>query len=163
MFGKKIGLIVICAALTTFAMGRVESLAAHRGFAGSTAWAQSWDDSADDAASTQSPTLPNVAGTYSGSIEDHRFGNGTISATISQGGTSGGVLSGSWSTDVGGGITSSLKGKVLANSSVTLRLKVRGACHLVAHGTFENGDEIVGVYHASGCGGADHGHFDMTD
>ena len=153
MFAKKIGLMVIGAAMAMFAMGR-----------GSTAWAQSWDDVADDAASeSQPPTLPNVAGTYSGNIHDHHFGDGTITATIAPGGASGGVLSGSWSTDLDGGLGTTLKGKVQANSAVTLRLKIKGTCHLVAHGTFENGNEIVGVYHAAGCGGPDHGTFDMTD
>jgi hypothetical protein len=154
MFAKKIGLMVIGVALAMFAMGR-----------GSTAWAQSWDDSGDDAASESQPTtLPDIAGSYTGSVQDHRFGSGSISATISQGGPSGGVLSGSWSTDVGGGVTDApLKGKVKPNNAVTLRLKIRGNCHLVAHGTFENGDEIVGVYHAAGCGGPDHGTFDITD
>jgi hypothetical protein len=152
MFAKKIGLMVIGAALAMFAMGR-----------GSTAWAQSWDDPADDAASAQPTTLPNIAGSYSGDVADHRFGDGTLSATISQGGPSGGVLSGNWSTDIGGGASGPLKGKVKPNNAVTLRLKIHGNCHLVAHGTFENGDEIVGVYHAAGCGGPDHGTFDITD
>ncbi len=161
---RKSGLVIACTALAMFAIGRVESLAAHRGFAGSTACAQSWDDPADDTAAGSPSTLPNIAGSYTGNVSDHRFGDGTISATISQGGPSGGVLSGSWDTDIGGGVTGApLKGKVKPNNAVTLKLKIHGNCGLIAHGTFENGDEIKGVYHAFGCGGPDHGNFDIFD
>ena len=165
MVGKKVGLVIAVTALTMFAMGRVESLARHRGFAGSSAWAQSWDDAADDAASNSpTGTPPDVTGNYSGNVTDHRFGPGTLELDItSQGGSSGGKLSGTWSTDLSGGTSGALKGKVQSNSSVTLRLNIRGTCHLVAHGTFQNGDEIVGVYHAVGCGGPDHGSFDVVD
>jgi|HubBroStandDraft_6_1064221.scaffolds.fasta_scaffold235791_2 hypothetical protein len=157
----KIGFVIAGTALAMFAMGRVESLAAHHGFSGSQAWAQQWDDSsgdsssADDSESKSSP--PNVAGTYSGTIEDHRFGAGTISATISQNGSK---LSGPWSSSFGSG---TLKGKVSSKGTISARLKLKGGCGLNMHGTFENGDEIAGVYTVTGCGKADHGTFDMTD
>jgi len=158
---RKLSFVVTGIVLATFVMGRVESLAEHRGFGDSLAWAQAWDDSSDDAASqsdvskSKSPP-PDVSGTYSGTVEDHRFGGGTISGTISQNGSK---LSGSWETDVNGGASGTLKGTVKSNSSVKMKLKIRGACGLNAHGIFENGDEISGVYHVSGCGKPDHGTF----
>lgn len=63
--------------------------------------------------------------------------------------------------DLNGGAGGKLKGTVKANGSVKLTLKIKGSCHLDAHGMFENGDEITGVYHASGCGRPDHGTFDI--
>jgi hypothetical protein len=151
MFGKNIGAIVFGAALTMFAIGQV---------AASTAWAQD-DEAADAAVDSNPPTVPDVSGTYSGSLDDHRKGNGTISATISQ---TGNVLSGTWSSDVGG-VGGKLSGKVNSSSDVTMTLKIHGkaGCSLHATGTFENGDEISVVYVASGCNHSDHGTIDMTD
>jgi len=167
MLGK-IGFVMGVTVLAMFMMGRVESLAAHRGFGGSTAWAEQWDVTAGDASPqddvvAQPDSLPDVSGSYSGSVASHRFGSGTLSATISQGGPSGGSLSGTWSTDLDGGIESTLKGKVKPNSKVSLKLKISGHCGLVAHGTFKNGDEISGAYHTNGCGKPDHGTFDIID
>jgi hypothetical protein len=159
MLGKKIGLMAIGAVLAMFAIGQAGSLIAHRGFAGSTAWAQ--DDEAPDAAiDSTPPTVPDVSGTYSGQIDDHRKGNGTISATIGQ---SGNVLSGTWSSDLKAG--GKLSGKVNASSDVTMTLKLHGkpGCSLHASGTFENGDEISMVFIAVGCHHSDHGTIDMTD
>ena len=164
----KIGSVIGAIALATFMMGRAESLTAHCGFGGSTVWAEQWDDTAGDASPqddfvAQPDSLPDVSGSYSGSVESHRFGSGTLSATISQGGPSGGSLSGGWGTDLDGGIENTLKGKVKPNSKVSLKLKISGHCGLVAHGTFKNGDEISGKYHSNGCGRPDHGTFDIFD
>jgi hypothetical protein len=163
MMGK-IGLVITGTVLAMFVMGRVESLAAHRGFGGSTAWAQNWDDPADDAGVDSQPaTVPDVSGSYSGPVEDHRFGSGTIAVEISQGGPSGGKLSGPWETDLNGGAVGTLKGKVKPNNKVAMKLKItgKGSCGLNAHGIFENGNEISGVYHTTGCGHPDHGTFDI--
>lgn len=97
----KISFVIAGIVLTTFVMGRVESLAAHRGFGGgSDAWAQSWDDSAGDASSQADDSLakmppPDVSGSWSGLVEDHRFGEGDISATVNQ---KRAKLSGSWTS-----------------------------------------------------------------
>jgi hypothetical protein len=150
MFAKKIGLMVIGAAIAMFAIGQI---------AASTAWAQD-DEAADAAADSQPPTVPDVGGTYSGSLDDHRKGNGTISATIDQ---SGKLLSGTWSSDLKAG--GKLTGKVNASSDVTMTLKLHGkaGCSLDAKGTFENGNEISMVFVAVGCHHSDHGTIDMTD
>jgi hypothetical protein len=47
----KIGLVITGIVLAVFAMGRVESVAKHRGFSESAVWAQESDDQADDAVS----------------------------------------------------------------------------------------------------------------
>jgi len=112
----KIGFVIAGTALAIFAMGRVESLAAHHGFIGSQAWAQQWDDSSGDSSpaadSESKSTPPDVAGTYSGSIKDHRFGAGTITATIDQ---TGSKLSGTANSSFGGG---TLKGKVSSKGTI---------------------------------------------
>jgi hypothetical protein len=160
MFGKKIGLMVTGAVLAMFAMGHVESLAAHRGFAGSTAWAQSWDDEADDAAvDSQPPTVPNVGGSYSGTLQDHRLGTGDIAITINQ---TGSKLSGTWNSSFSGSGTHHFKGKVKSDSTVIMALHFHG-CTVAVKGTFQNGDEILGGYKVLNCGRSDHGTIDITD
>lgn len=132
MLGK-IGFVMGFMVLPMFMMGPVESLAMHRGFAGTAAWAGQWDDTAGDASPqddvvAQPDSLPDVSGSYSGSVESHRFGNGSLSATISQGGPSGGSLSGGWGTDLDGGIENTLKGKVKPNSKVENQRPLRSRC-----------------------------------
>jgi len=147
--------------LASFAMARVESVAAHRGFTGSVACAQQWDDQlGNDAVDTQPDTVPDVSGSYDGSIQDHRFGSGEIVADITQNGSK---LTGDWNSSFGGPGT--LKGSVRPNGKVHARLKITGGhgCGINIQGVFKNGDEIVGKYQVTGCGKADHGTFDMID
>jgi len=83
----KIGFVIGAIALATFTMDRVESLVAHRDFAGSIAWAEDWDSSADDAdteADSQPAAVPDISGVYSGTVNDHLSGSGSADATISQ-------------------------------------------------------------------------------
>jgi hypothetical protein len=159
MLGK-LGFIIAGTALTMFAMGRVESLAAHRGFGGPSAWAQSWADLGDDdSAASQPDTVPDVSGSYDGSIQDHRLGLGEIAADIAQNGSK---LTGEWNSSFGAG---TLKGSVKPNGKVHARLKITGGhgCGLNIQGVFQNGDEIVGKYEVTGCGKSDHGTFDIVD
>jgi hypothetical protein len=154
MLAKKIGLVAMGAVVAIFAIGHV---------AASTVWAQSWDDqTADFAADSHPPTVPDISGTYSGNIEDHRKGSGTISAMITQ---TGNVLSGTWNSTGNASGGGKLSGKVNASSDVTMTLKLhgKGGCSLNAVGTFENGNQISMVYHAVGCHHSDHGTIDMTD
>ncbi len=162
MLGK-IGFVMGVTVLAMFMMGRVESLAAHRGFGGSTAWAQQGDDPAGDASPqdafvAQPDAVPDVSGTWSGALEDHRFGHGDVFVEISQNGSK---LSGSWDSNLDNGVGGGLKGKVRPNNKVHLRLKIKGNCGLNAQGTFQNGDEIAGNYQANGCSKSDHGSFDI--
>jgi hypothetical protein len=163
----KIGFVITGVALAIFAIGRVGSLVAPRSFGGSTAWAQQWDDPADDAppqdgVDSQPPSVPNVAGSYFGSVEDSRFGSGALGVGIDQHGKK---LSGSSSFAFASGV-GAVKGNVTSKGKVNLRLVVPGrkkGCHLNAHGTFMNGDEIKGNYVVIGCGEPENGTFDMTD
>jgi hypothetical protein len=159
----KIGFVVGGIALVMFAMARVESLATHRGFVGSAAWAEDLDTFADYADGDSQPAaVPNVSGSYSGPAHDHKFGAGTLAVDITQNGS---ALTGNWETDLDGGLSGPMTGKVKSNGEVTLNLKINGLhhCTLNAHGTFEHGNEIAGVYHNSGCSKPDHGNFDVTD
>ncbi len=154
----KIGFVTGVIALSTFMMGRVESLVAHHSFAGSTACAQLWTDPADDPdVDSQPAAVPDVSGSYSGTIQDAKLGSGNIAADISQ---SGSDLTGGWEATFGGPGT--LKGKVRPNSKVHARLKItgQGGCGLNIQGTFQNGNEIKGKYQVTGCKKSDHGTFD---
>jgi hypothetical protein len=158
----KIAFIITGVFLTSFAMGRVESLTAHRGFSGSIAFAQQWDDSFGSADIDSQPdkTVPDVSGSYTGTVQDHKLGTGDISADIIQNGSR---LTGDWDSDFGGPGT--INGRVKPNGKVHLRLKITGArgCGLNAQGVFRGGDEIVGKYQVTGCKKSDHGTFDIFD
>ncbi len=156
----KIGFVIGAIALATFTMDRVESLVAHRDFAGSIAWAEDWDSSADDAdteADSQPAAVPDISGVYSGTVNDHLSGSGSADATISQTNNS---LTGTFNTFFNSG---TLKGKVQANSKVHMRLTVGGGCGANFKGTFKNGNEITGNYHVTGCkkGNGDRGTLDI--
>jgi hypothetical protein len=160
---RALGFMVAGVAIALFATGGVVKLHAHRGFAGSTAWAEQPDGSADDGDIAADPTVPDINGSYTGTLDDHRNGGNSLSAIIGQRGPK---LFGTWSSSDDGGITGNLKGKVKANGEVKMKLKIDDGnltgCALTADGTFEDGDEISGVYHLDNCAGPDHGTFDMT-
>ena len=157
---RKVVFVVVGVFVSSFALGRAQSLINHQGFAGSAAFAQAWADS-NDSPDMKAPP-PDVSGGYSGNVVDHRFGPGTIDVDIAQDGSK---LTGTWDTDVNGGAQGTLKGSVKPNGKVHMRLKItgQGGCGLNMQGIFQNNDEIVGKYQVTGCGHADHGTVDMTD
>jgi hypothetical protein len=112
----------------------------------------------DDAANSQPDSVPNVAGSYTGTLEDRRFGAGEISADVVQNGSK---LSGTWDATFGGPGT--IKGSVKSSGKVHARLKIKGGCGVTIKGVFQGGDEIVGTYKVTGCGKSDGGTFDMFD
>lgn len=164
----KVGLVIASTALAMFAMGRIENIAAHRGFGDSVAYAQDLDDQGDDAsaqddADATSKAAVNAGGVYSGGIMDSGEGDGMISAAISQihSKLSGTFVATFQSTNYGPGF---VKGKI-KNGKINARLKfsLKGKCGLNFHGTFENGNEISGNYQMTGCKGkSNQGSFDMT-
>jgi hypothetical protein len=164
---RRSGFLVTGVALAMFAMGRVESFVVHSSFSGSAACAQQWDDPADDASSqddagSQPDRVPDVSGSYNGSLDDHIHGASPLTADVIQKGSK---LSGTSNIGFSTG-RGSFKGKVTSNGTVKARLSVptQKGCFLDLNGTFENGDEISGVYTAKGCGKpADFGTFDITD
>ena len=158
---RKIVFVAAGVFLASFAMARTQSLIMHQGFGGSAAWAQNWADPADDdSVDSQPDAVPSIAGSYDGSIQDHRFGLGELVANIVQNGSK---LTGDWNSSFGGPGT--IKGSVKPNGKVHLRLKITGkhGCGINAEGVFENGDELVGKYQVTGCGKSDHGTFDIID
>jgi hypothetical protein len=158
---RKIVFVVTGVFMASFAVARAQSLIMHQGFAGSAAWAQNWADPADDDSATSQPdAVPTVGGSYSGSVQDKRFGPGGIEADIIQNGSK---LTGMWNSDFGGPGT--IKGSVKPNGKVHMRLKItgKGGCGLNVQGLFQNGNEIIGKYQVTGCGKSDHGTFDITD
>ncbi len=161
----KISLVMVGSALAMFVMGRVESLAAHRGFGGSIACAQDWDDPTGDASSQDdfdTDASVRATGVYSGTIVDDDLGHGMISASLSQIHSKliGTFVATFQSSDFGPGF---VKGKIAPNGAINARLKfsLKGKCGVNFHGTFQNGDEISGDYTMTGCGMSDAGSFDM--
>jgi hypothetical protein len=159
---RKFVFVVLGMFVASFALGRADSLRAHRGCGGSVAAAQSLDDSTGADAIDSHATPPAVAGNYSGNVTDHKLGMGTISVDLTQHGSK---LSGTWTTDLPGVGGGSLSGTVKPNGKIHLKLSITGLRHCAENfqGMFENGDEIAGVYHTNGCRGADHGMVDVTD
>jgi hypothetical protein len=160
---RKIVFVVAGMFLASFSMARTQSLIMHQGFAGSAAWAQNWADPADDdSVASQPDMVPSVGGSYTGSVQDKRFGAGGIEADVIQNGSK---LTGTWDTDINGGAVGTIKGSVKPNGKVHMRLKItgQGGCGLNVQGLFQNGDEIIGKYQVTGCGKSDHGTFDITD
>ena len=156
---RKISCVLAGIVLATFAIGRVDSLAAHRGFGGSIVWAQSWDDLSHDAApqsgdSEPQTAPPNIAGTWAGTLHDHLLGQGNLSFSIHQNGSK---VSGRYSSDFGGG---KLRGKIHSDGSIVVTLHIISTCGLAAHAMVV-GNEITGTYHAAGCTRNDHGSFQV--
>ena len=154
----KIGFVIIAAALATFAMGRFESLAAHRGFGGSVACAQESGDTADDASSQDDAVAPDVTaaqiqGTYSGMIVDANLGTGTYLGGFIPAIHSHSKLLGTWSDSLIN-VPGFIKGSVKPSGAISLsyRLKIKGRCVFKFHGMFNNG-EISGTYTTNGCTG----------
>jgi len=115
------------------------------------------EDLSGVASKPQKPPPHEVQGAWCGSINDSRFGLGTISMIISQKGTR---LSGTWTSDliVGG----TFKGKVSGNL-VTLTLRQDSTqCRATVNGTLVESGEITGTYIIFGCHQSDGGTFDMT-
>jgi hypothetical protein len=163
----KVGLVIAGTALAMFAMGRFESVAAHRGFGGPVACAQETNDSGDDASAqddADSEAAMSASGIYSGTIMDSGEGDGMISASLSQIHSKliGTFVATFPTADYGPGF---VKGKIQSNGAINARLKfsLKGKCGVNFHGTFVNGNEITGDYTMTGCKGmSNHGTFDMT-
>jgi uncharacterized protein (DUF2147 family) len=160
----RLSFLITGTVLAMFVMGRAESFLAHRGLGGSQAWAQDWYDSsgdssseADDSESKSKTPPPDIAGTYTGTIDDHKEGSGAFTMEITQ---TGGKLSGSFFDFFNSG---TISGTVTSKDKVKMRLKVSGKCGATFHGEFEDGDQISGVYKVSGCKISDHGTIEATD
>ena len=184
----KIGFVITGIGLAMLAMGRVESVASHRGFSESAVWAQQSDDQAGDAASPDDEAseadaawqddadlavqnaghknVCKVCGTYSGQIISNSLGTGTIMLGIIPANIPfRSKVIGTW-IDSFDNTPAFLKGSASSNGGVSLqfRLKAKGHCLFKFHGTFENGNEISGTYSTNGCSGpSDSGTIDITD
>jgi hypothetical protein len=99
---RVLGFMIAGVAIALFATGGVVKLYAHRGFAGSTAWAEQPDSSADDQDAASKQIEPDITGSYTGTLDDHKRGPGDLSADITQ---TGPKVFGSWSSSADGGIT----------------------------------------------------------
>lgn len=131
--------------------------------------AQVVDDSSDqvnEAAKKPKPPIPNVAGIWSGSIDDSNGGFGELDMTISQHNR---AIGGVWETffdDPSFNESGVLTGTVVGSSSVKVTLKpsTRRACKARALGLIVSDSEVAGNYTSFGCprGFSDSGSFDIA-
>jgi len=155
-------LMILTTSLAVFGIGHVRALVAHGQFGCAVAAAASWDDgsSADDATAPDDDAVapdkhkippPDVAGEWSGTIDDDFFGLGDIDMGINQKGSK---LSGPWASDFGG---ISFKGSINSGGDIKLNMKAgKGGCHLAAVGGLVAEGEIELTYKVKSCKGSKH-------
>jgi hypothetical protein len=154
-----------------FGIGQVREFLMHGHLACATAAAQpGWsdDDSSEPASGpeegstetgkTKTPP-PDIAGDWSGELNDLDLGVDGVTVTIKQKGTK---LKGSWNSDFGyGGIS----GTINSSGILKLYMKDGGGCHLSAVGMLVESNEISATYQVKNCAKdvkGDHGTLDIT-
>ena len=189
MFGK-IRFVIAVTAFAMFLTGRVGSLMAGRGLAGSAALAQDFEDQTDEAASQNDAETQDQAGApdasdgesqnqlrasslaycithpfpasglWSGTVMDNNQGGGTISASLFQCKTK---LTGTWQDTFV--LPAFWKGTISSSGKVKaqMRFHITGKCGYTFVGTFQSDNEIFGTYTLHSCKGMgpDSGSFDI--
>jgi hypothetical protein len=166
MLGK-IGVALLSIQLAFFAIAGLANIVGHGGFAGSSASAQSLiDGSAASDADDSSPTPDakkkppaDIAGFWSGPIDDSIFGEGTFNVTIDE--TAKGKLSGSWNDTFGG--SGNFKGTVNSKGETRFNLRGGGACRASGVGLLVSADELTGTYRLEHCGKQEKGEHGTLD
>jgi len=159
-------MVMVTTTLAVFGIGHVRALIAHGQFGCAVAAAQSWDDGsseADDAAAEPDKKAPppNIAGEWSGELEDSIFGDYAIALEINQ---KGNKLSGQWSSAFDLAATT-INGSINGNGDLKLKMKAGPkGCRLVAVGQLVTETEIMMTYKVVSCKGIkkDHGFFDIS-
>jgi hypothetical protein len=163
---RRIGITIVMTLFAVFGLGHVRALVTHGQLGCAPAAAQEgWNvggESADSTEPDKSKAPPSVAGDWSGDIDDHIGGEGTIEFAIDQTGKN---LSGTWSATFGGG---DFTGTISSNGALKLDLSASSVtdCHLSAKGKLVGSDQIKGTYKVEDCGTedkGDHGTFDISD
>jgi hypothetical protein len=167
----RIGMTIVFTLTAVFGIGQVREFLMHGHLACATAAAQpGWsdDDSSEPASGpeegstetgkTKTPP-PDIAGDWSGELNDLDLGVDGVTVTIKQKGTK---LKGSWNSDFGyGGIS----GTINSSGILKLYMKDGGGCHLSAVGMLVESNEISATYQVKNCAKdvkGDHGTLDIT-
>jgi len=148
---RKIAFLVAAVFVSSFALEHADNLRAHRGFAGSSAFAQDTDDSADTPDALRK--LPNVGGSYDGIVVDLLLGTGTLLLNLTQNGSK---LTGSLQAEFGSEtLTGIVTGSVKTNWDVSFKFFRPGhRCTDKASGKWtphSTGDEIAFTYKSQKC------------
>jgi hypothetical protein len=159
-------MLIVTTTLAVFGIGHVRALIAHGQFGCAVAAAQSWDGGSsetDDAAAEPDKKAPppNIAGEWTGNLEDSIFGGYTIAFEIDQNGNK---LSGQWSSAFDLAATT-IKGSINGNGDLKLTMKAGPkGCHLAAVGQLVTESEIMMTYRIVSCKGIkkDHGFFTIS-
>ena len=166
---RRIGITIVMALLAVFGIGHVRAFVTHGQFGCAVASAQQgWYDgdsgaSESDEDSTEpekAKTPPDVAGDWSGELDDVEQGTHPFSLVVNQ---TGKKLSGTWNGEIGEG---AFKGSINGEGEVKAKFTIEKGCHLKAVGMLVAPDEISGSYKVQNCGKTfkhDHGTFDITD
>lgn len=118
----------------------------------------------EETTTQQSTGVPDIAGTYVGSLYDNIAGRGVVTVTILQDGK---TLTGTWATEFASsqryGNSGELQGVLITTTTaqVYLSSSVPGACPFLATIVVE-GTELTGTYAAHNCTRGDGGSFTAT-
>lgn len=117
----------------------------------------------DDDKSPAAPSVPNVAGNWSGPVSDNYVGAGQLAMSVSQ---SGSALTGTWTSTYntpgynnGGALTGSIN--TSGSITATLTPAVPTSCPFNSTATV-NGSQINGTYAAFNCSVVVAGTFSLT-
>lgn len=162
---KKICVGFLSIKLALFAIGGLADVVGHGRLGVSMASAQSRSDglhtSDDDKGSSNSyakAAPPDIAGDWSGTVEDSIFGDGTFNVTIYE--TAKGKLSGSWSDSFG--FEGEFKGKINSKGATHFDFH-NGRCHAIGVGMLVSADELTSIFRLKNCGEAEKGEHGMLD
>jgi hypothetical protein len=171
MKAHRVGMTVLFILIAVFGVGQIREFLMHGQLACATAAAQQgWsdgdrgeatsgpEDGSAEAGKTKMPP-PDIAGDWSGELNDLDLGVDGVTVTIKQKGTK---LKGSWNSDFGyGGIS----GTIDSSGILKLDMKDGGSCHLSAVGILVGSNEISATYKVKNCDKyvrGDHGTLDIT-
>jgi|GEM_PF-1422198 len=167
---RRIGITIVATLLAVFGIGHVRALVTHGQFGCAAASAQQDRDdggtgaSESDEASTEpekAKTPPDIAGDWTGDVDDVVNGIRTFEVVIDQDGKK---LSGTWS---GAAVSGTFTGSINVAGAVKATLKIVAGCNIALVGLLVEPTELTGTYKWN-CSKDktfrhDHGTFDISD
>jgi hypothetical protein len=138
----------------------------HGRFGSATAWATSWLDDSDNGNEIEPDKKappPNIAGAWSGSIDDNDAGTGSLSLDVTQKNSK---INGEFDCYFGSGsFSGSINSAGVIKFTAKLEGSCKGTCHLQVNASLPHPTEMSGTYKVQGCKHAkgDSGTFLVTD
>jgi hypothetical protein len=138
----------------------------HGRFGSATAWADSWLDDSDNGSEIEPDKKappPDIAGTWSGSIDDDDGGPASLTLDVTQKNTK---INGGFDCDFGSGsFSGSINSAGVIKFTAKLERSCKGTCHLQLNASLPHPAEMSGTYKVQGCKHAkgDTGTFLVTE